>query len=127
MKDPNTRKINADSDDLCAFRLSADHLEELIRFYRSAPDERLLKAIDRAVAAHIAIAKQLSKDSGTEPSDLVENQPNKAALPKAPKDENWLGSPWEYLKIPSPKSNRLGPMPRFVPLPQKGDDRGSDS
>ena len=127
MKEPNPRKEITDGDDLCAFRLSADHLEELIRFYRSGPNERLLKAIDRAIAAHIAIAKQLSRNSGFEPPKRHEKQPKNSPVPNPRKDDEWLSSPWEYLKIPSPKTNRLGPMPRFVPLPQNGDAPDSDS
>lgn len=74
--------------------------------------------IERALAAHRHILSSLEAALGAkkETEKPTSHPPHNPDEPPA-KDANWVESPWKYLNIPSKDRGRLGPMPRFVPVP----------
>ena len=117
-----------DGDDLRAFRLSAEHLAQLIEFVREQNDERLSNAVERAIKAHVTIARALvnggdaPKATAPETERLVSEGGKGQGADATESADAWVKSPWDYLKISSAPAGSLGPMPRFVPLPQPDQD-----
>jgi hypothetical protein len=105
---------------LSALRLSTEHLIQLIEMQEQSEGDSppLAGPIDRALAAHRHILASLETALGAN----RQGQPVDEPIADSPedvsaKDANWVESPWKYLNIPSKKRGRLGPMPRFVPVP----------
>ena len=77
-------------------------------------------AVERAIQAHIEATKALmavDNDVSLKSTPADSTQMEKSAPP--PTTDAWVSAPWEYLKIPSRGKSRLGPMPRFIPLPNE--------
>ena len=105
---------------LSALRLSTEHLLQLIEMQAHSKNDNssLNGPIERALAAHRQILSSLETALGTaeiEPA-IPEAQVANPDVGTTP-DANWVESPWQYLNIPTKTRGRLGPMPRFVPVP----------
>ena len=117
MDETNTNGTERALDELEMFKMSAQHLVQLVEYYRGTGDARLALAVERAIKAHVTVAQSLaakglpSSEPAKVPSAIEEAVSDKGV------DETWVEQPWEYLKIPARPKGRLGPMPRFVPLP----------
>ena len=77
-------------------------------------------AVERAIQAHIEATKALMKvDNDVRlKTTRADSAPMEKNAP-SPTPDAWMSAPWEYLKIPSQGKSRLGPMPRFIPLPHE--------
>ena len=126
MSETNTTTNPKQLDELEMFKMSAQHLVQLVEYYRGASDPRLALAVERAIKAHVAVAESL----GQKPETSSTVEANAATIKLQPSEtvseETWVDSPWAYLDIPTRSKSRLGPMPRFVPLPTKADPEGSE-
>jgi hypothetical protein len=119
MKDTNTRSTDEPLDELEVFRMSAQHLIQLVEYYRGAADPRLASAVERAIKAHVAVTEALCNkaEAASMPAKTVVSEETHEV--DVATEDSWVESPWEYLQIPQRTKSRLGPMPRFVPLPSK--------
>ena len=126
MKDTNTRSADTPLDELEIFRMSAQHLIQLVEYYRAEADPRLALAVERAIKAHVAVTTALVGQADTVTASAQVSVPEQISATNADNGESWVESPWEYLQIPSRTKGRLGPMPRFVPLPTKAPEQDSD-
>ena len=126
MNDTNTRSTDTPLDELEMFRMSAQHLIQLVEYYRGAADPRLALAVERAIKAHIAVTEALGGQTEAVSASVQVSVPDEGNVADTKTNESWVESPWEYLQIPSRTKGRLGPMPRFVPLPSQAAKSESD-
>ena len=126
MDETNTRMGDKPLDELEMFRMSAQHLIQLVEYYRGEADPRLGLAVQRAIKAHMAATEALGTQG--EPASETENESalDEPQLSESEMSDTWVESPWAYLDIPSRSKGRLGPMPRFVPLVPKSTQNESD-
>ena len=128
MDETNITSSEKTHNELDMFRMSAQHLIQLVEYYRCEADPRLALAVQRAIKAHIAVTEAL--DDLEQPVLVTEEPPGSVlAQPTGPAvPDTWVESPWAYLDIPARSKGRLGPMPRFVPLsPNDTKDESDDS
>ena len=120
MTPSHTPKIEEVSRLLSALRLSTDHLIQLIEMKAESGEnhEALVGPIERAMSAHSQIVATLGEALKTEHlHDPVGPRVQASVNNRNDDDPNWVEAPWKYLNIPSKERGRLGPMPRFVPVP----------
>jgi hypothetical protein len=118
MRVSDSPKIEGVPGLVAALRLSTEHLLQLIEMQENENTSALDGPIMRAITAHSSIVASLEQALRGEPSIAVEKPPSPPPLTNQPPAEsNWIEAPWKYLNIPSKDRGQLGPMPRFVPVP----------
>ena len=103
---------------VAALRLSTEHLLQLIEMQENDDANAFDGPIMRALTAHSSIVSSLETALQVR-SPAAHASPSRPPplTPQSPEQSNWIESPWKYLNIPSKDKGRLGPMPRFVPVP----------
>lgn len=120
MSSSDTSKIEDVEGLVSALRLSVEHVIQLITVQSQSTDQSadLTRAIERAIAAHSNIVASLESALGKQAAPKQTVHPDKPLdNPKKPIQSDWIEAPWKYLNIPTKNKGRLGPMPRFVPVP----------
>ncbi|MGB0647062.1 MAG: hypothetical protein ACPGQS_07795 [Bradymonadia bacterium] len=111
MDSSNTPKLDGVEGLRTAFKLSADHLHQLLSLVEAEADSPSLGTIERAFAAHRDIAERLAKAVRNQrPLEPKRQVPSKS--PSGGIDEQ----PANTLIQPASHQGRLGPLPRFVPV-----------
>ena len=111
MDSSNTPKVDSVEGLRAAFRLSADHLHQLLSLIDVESNSPSMGTIDRAFAAHQDITEKLTKavrhrnSSGAIRDTLPQSADLKIGRPQV-----------EVPSRPHSQQAKLGPLPRFVPV-----------